>query len=148
MIDANLAVAGCGLALAVAIGLLVHEGTHALVLRLARIEYGVSLFPGRSKGVLGLLASCPWAAVHPRPAGEVPPWKLRLAALAPLAMGLPVLVFVGSGTVSLETPLGTAVTIGWLGCAIPSPQDFSVAFYAHRRLEADASGFDATVADD
>ena len=148
MIDVTLVIAGCGLVLAVVAGLLTHEGTHALVLRMARIEYTVTVFPGRSRGVLGLLASCPWAAVHPRPTGTESPWQLRLAALAPLTMVLPVLWAVTAGGVPIESPLTTAIAIGWLACAIPSPQDFSVAFYAHRRLEANTAGFGARTADD
>ena len=35
--------------------------------------------------------------------------------------------------------LPTALLIGWLACAIPSPQDFSVAIYAHRALDVPPS---------
>jgi len=37
--------------------------------------------------------------------------------------------------VTAETPVVAAAAIGWLACALPSPQDFSVAFYADRFLE-------------
>ncbi|SEP90108.1 hypothetical protein [Natrinema salaciae] len=135
MIGANVVVAGCALALAVAIGLVAHEWTHAAVLRLARVEYSVSYFPGRSDGLVALLTTRPWAAVYPRPTGREPPWTLRVAALAPALLALPVFGLAAAGYVTTETPVVAAAAIGWLACALPSPQDFSVAFHAHRLLE-------------
>ena len=137
MIGTNVAVAGCALALAVAVGLVAHEWTHALVLRLARIEYTVTYFPGRTDGVVGRLASCPWAVVRPQPTGREPSIYLRSAALAPLLLAAPVLALGLGGVVSADSSIVTAFAIGWLACCIPSPQDFSVAFYAHRSLETD-----------
>ncbi|WP_049921036.1 hypothetical protein [Halopiger djelfimassiliensis] len=141
MIGTDLAVAGCVLALAVATGLVAHEWTHAFVLRLARIDYAVSYAPDRTGGIAGIVTSCPWAVVHPRPDGHEPPWVLRVAALAPLLLALPVVGLELAGVLSTESPVVLALAIGWLACAIPSPQDFSVVFYAHRVLEtaADAS---------
>ncbi|MDS0477768.1 hypothetical protein [Natrinema sp. 1APR25-10V2] len=135
MIGTNVAVAGCALVLAVAVGLVAHEWAHAAVLRLARVEYTVSYFPGRSEGVVSLLTSRPWAAVHPRPSGREPAWALRLAALAPALLAIPVFWLAAAGYVTAETPVVAAAAIGWLACALPSPQDFSVAFHARRLLE-------------
>ncbi|WP_254765123.1 hypothetical protein [Natrinema marinum] len=135
MIGPNVAVAGCALALAVAVGLVAHEWAHATVLRLARVEYSVSYFPGRPDGIVSLLTTRPWAAVHPRPTGREPAWALRLAALAPALLALPVFGLAAAGYVTTETPVVAAAAIGWLACALPSPQDFSVAFHAHRLLE-------------
>ena len=128
-------VAGCVLAITVAIGLVAHECAHAVVLRLAGVEYTITYFPGRTDGVVGLLASCPWAAVHPQPTGRESTTILRVAALAPLLLAAPALGLGASGLIAVESPIVTAVVIGWLACALPSPQDFSVAFYAHRALE-------------
>ncbi|MFC6767190.1 hypothetical protein ACFQE6_20055, partial [Natrinema soli] len=89
MIGSNLVVAGCALALAVAIGLVAHEWAHATVLRLARVEYSVSYFPGRPGGIVALVTTRPWAAVYPRPTGNESPWALRLAALAPTLLAIP-----------------------------------------------------------
>lgn len=135
MIGTDPLTAGCVLLVTVAVGLVVHEWVHAAVLRLGGIEYTVSYFPGRRSGPLGLLASCPWAVVRPNPTGGEPAWLLRCAALAPALLAAPVFVvgFVGDGW--LASPLATAAAIGWLACSLPSPQDFSVAFYAHRALE-------------
>ncbi|ELY80134.1 hypothetical protein [Natrinema pallidum] len=135
MIESNVVVAGCALVLAVAVGLVAHEWTHAVGLRLARVEYSVSYFPGRADGLVALLTTHPWAAVTPRPTGSEPPWTLRLAALAPFFLAIPVFGLAAAGYVTTETPVLAAAAIGWLACALPSPQDFSVAVYAHRLLE-------------
>ncbi|WP_226041988.1 hypothetical protein [Natrinema sp. DC36] len=135
MIGTNVVVAGCALALAVAIGLVAHEWAHATVLRLARVEYSVSYFPGRPDGIVALVTTRPWAAVHPRPTGNESPWALRLAALAPALLAIPAFGLAAAGYVTSDTPIVAAAAIGWLACALPSPQDFSVAFHVHRLLE-------------
>ncbi|SDK71311.1 hypothetical protein [Natronorubrum texcoconense] len=137
MIETEVAVAGGALVLAVATGLVAHEWLHALTLRLARIDYTVTYFPDRTDGVVGLLASCPWAAVRPHPTGREPAWQLRAAALSPFLLAAPVFAL-GIRGVPVESPVVTAIGIGWLACSIPSPQDFSVAFYAHRALESES----------
>ncbi|WP_436343781.1 hypothetical protein [Natronorubrum sp. FCH18a] len=138
MIETDVAVAGGALVLAVATGLVVHEWLHALTLRLARIDYTVTYFPDRTDGVVGLLASCPWAVVRPDPTGREPTWHLRVAALSPFLLAAPVFAL-GMRGVPVDSPILTAVGIGWLACSIPSPQDFSVAFYAHRALKTKAA---------
>lgn len=152
MIGTDVVVAGCALALAVTAGLLVHEWTHALVLRLARIEYTIEYFPDSTDdggGVFAVLARCPWALVRPQPTGDEPAWHLRVAALVPLSLALPVLLLGLSGHVPTDNVVVSAALIGWLACAIPSPQDFSVAFYAHRILELEVgSGSDFPAADE
>lgn len=123
------------LATSVALGLIAHEWAHALTLHAFGVGYDVEFFPDRSGGLLGLVTSCPWAHVRPRPLGTEPPWTLRLAAMAPLAMTLPVVAVAATvGVPGADAPVATALLLGWLGCAIPSPQDFSVAFYADRLL--------------
>ncbi|MXV61279.1 hypothetical protein GS429_04210 [Natronorubrum sp. JWXQ-INN-674] len=139
MIGTDVAVAGCALALTVAVGLVAHECAHALVLRLARVDHTISYFPDRTDGIVGLLASCPWAVVRPHLTGREPTWVLRVAALSPLLLAVPVLGAGMSGAVTTETPIVTAIAIGWLACSIPSPQDFSVVFYAHRVLELETT---------
>lgn len=135
MIGSNVVVAGCALALSVAVGLVAHESAHAATLRLARIDYSVSYFPGRSDGVVAALTTRPWAAVHPRPTGREPPWTLRLAALAPTLLAVPVFGLALAGLVTSDAPVVAAAAIGWLACSLPSPQDFSVAFHAQQLLE-------------
>lgn len=131
--------AGVALALAVSVGLVAHELSHAVVLRLAGVRYAVEFFPGRADGLVPALALRPWALVRPVPSGRESPRSLRVAALAPFLLALPVAVPAAVGFApSLDRPIVSAVAIGWLACAIPSPQDFSVAFYAHRAVETAA----------
>ncbi len=129
--------AGCVLVLAVVSGLVAHEWSHAVVLRLSAIEYEICYGSDQTDGVVALLASCPWAAVHPKPTGSEPAWRVRLAALAPFSLALPVFGLGLAGYLTADTPIVAAAAIGWLACSIPSPQDFSVAFYAHRILESE-----------
>ena len=133
--------AGCILALAVVSGLIAHEWSHAIVLRLAAVDYEIRYLPDRSErqrdgwgpnSVVALLRSCPWAAVAPKPTGTEPAWLFRLAALAPLCLALPVFGLGIGGYLTADTPIVAAAAIGWLACSIPSPQDFSIVFYAHR----------------
>ncbi|WP_254863284.1 hypothetical protein [Halovivax gelatinilyticus] len=125
------------LAAGVGSGLLAHEWAHAGVLRLTGTEYTVTFLPDRDSSPLRWLTSCPWAVVHPNPTAATPAWSLKVAALAPLALAIPVFGLALSGLApSPEQPLFSAFALGWLACAIPSPQDFSVAFYAHRALES------------
>lgn len=136
MIGTNVLFVGCALVAGVATGLLAHEWSHAAVLRAADVEYDVEFFPDRGGGLLALLASCPWAQVRPAPASGDPPWVLRGAALAPASLALPVLALGLTGHLTAsEWPALSAFAIGWLACAVPSPQDFSVAFYAHVLLD-------------
>ena len=124
------------LAASVVVGLIVHEYAHAFALRLAGVEYAVEYFPERGDSVVTTLASCRWAHVSPQPTGEESPWVFRVAALMPLALAVPVFALGAGGTLPIgEHLFVTAVVIGWLACSIPSPQDFSVAFYAHQVLE-------------
>lgn len=137
MIGTDVVLAGVALVGTVAAGLVAHELAHALVLRLARIEYTVTYAPGRADGVVGLLTSCPWAVVDPHPSATDSPHTLRLAALAPIVLAIPVFAVGIAGLGPAESPVLTAIGIGWLACAIPSPQDFSVVFHAHRALAAE-----------
>ncbi|TYL38716.1 hypothetical protein CV102_09360 [Natronococcus pandeyae] len=136
MLGTELLITGGALAVIVVLGLIAHEWSHALVLRLAAIDYTISYAPDRRDGVLGLVRSCPWAVVQPHPTGAEPPWILRIAALAPLVLAVPAILFVTIGSATTQSPVVTAALIGWLACAIPSPQDFSVAFHAHTALQA------------
>lgn len=139
MIETTVVVAGCALVLAVAVGLVAHEWAHAMALRLVHIEYTIAYFPDRTDGLVGLLASCPWAAVQPHPTERASALHLRAAALAPSLLAAPVFVVGIHGIVPTESPIVMAIAIGWLACSIPSPQDFSVAFYAHRMLATEAA---------
>ena len=120
----------------VCIGLLAHEWAHAGVLHFADVEYTVTVLPNRNGHPLTWPASVPWAVVDPRPTPGTAPLALRAAALAPLLLALPPLVLSFAGFVpSMDAPIVTGFALGWLACAIPSPRDFSVAFYAHAYID-------------
>lgn len=142
MVGVELLVACSVLALTVAVGLVAHEWSHAFVLRFGAIDYTISYLPNRERGLVGLLRSRPWAVVQPRPTGTDSPWVLRIAALAPLALALPALGLSATGYATEGPPVVTAATVGWLACTIPSPQDFSVAFHAHRALRDSLEEYD------
>ncbi|ELY66183.1 hypothetical protein [Natronococcus jeotgali] len=142
MIGTELLVVCVVLAVTLAFGLLAHEWAHTFVLRFGAVEYTISYLPNRGGGLLGSLRSRPWAVVRPHPTGTEPPWILRAAALAPLALAVPALGLVATGYATEGPPVVTAATVGWLACAIPSPRDFSVAFHAHRALRDSLEEYD------
>lgn len=127
------------LPLAVTIGLFVHELLHALVLRTAGIEYKLAFGSNRNDhGHFRTLVSGSLAAVQLQ---SVPPtsssWHLRLAAMAPLAMLLPVGVCVSlvAGGVLSESLHGSVALVGWMACALPSPADFAIAWHPEETQE-------------
>lgn len=132
--------AGVLVLLTLGVGTVAHELTHVLVLRLLGVAYDVEWLPlddTEDSGGLDIQKS--WASVTPR---EIPedfsPWGLRLAALAPVALAIPALLIL-AGVVPDPLASGnvyvTAVAIAWLAIALPSPQDFSLFWYAGRALE-------------
>ena len=122
---------------AVVAGTVTHELTHAAVLHALAVPYSFVWFPvANGPKVYGAGLVTPWASVVPSSLpDDVPPWGLRLAAIAPFTMAIPFLLL-PLGVVPEAAVMGNeyrlAVTIGWLACAIPSPQDFSLCWYAER----------------
>lgn len=140
MTPVDIATAGTALLLALAAGLLAHELAHATALRALGVPCDVAWFPDED-GLLGGGLLGRWAAVTPRvDAGRVAPWRLRVASMTPLALALP-LVAVAAGAapdpLAAGHPAPRLAVVGWLACALPSPQDFSVLFYAGRALPTD-----------
>lgn len=133
----ELALIVAALALGVSSGLLAHEWAHAAVLHLCGIGYAVTIFPDRRGHPLRWLARQPWAVVHPQPSTDADGRALKGASLAPFALAVPpfALGLLGHGPTTAQ-PVLTAFAIGWLACAIPSPQDFAVAFHADSALSS------------
>lgn len=132
--------AGVILFVAVVAGTVIHELTHAAVLRAFAVPYVIEWLPARTDvGPLRASVVGGWARVRPRRLPPtLSPWVLRVAALAPLVMAVPlVLVPLGVAPDPFETqnPYLIAATIGWTACAIPSHQDFSLVWHAERALE-------------
>lgn len=133
-LDALLALVGLGVG--VAAGTVCHEFAHALALRAAGVPYELVWLPdGSRRRVLSAAVTGRWATVEARPRpgvdGATP---VRIAALMPFALASPfLLVPLGAVPDPFATgdPVAVAAAVGWLACALPSPRDFSVAFYAH-----------------
>lgn len=141
MLPSDVVLACLALVGTAAIGVIVHELSHALVLRAVGIPCTVEVLPGRNGmdgtgwGIVG-----PLARVTPTGRLDVlSPWHLRVAAMMPLCLAVPFcLALAGvfpdpfaTGDLALE-----AATIAWLGCAVPSPSDFSLFWYPERTIEA------------
>lgn len=131
--------AGLVLVASVGAGTVAHELSHAFALRVFGIPYEIEWFPtGEATGLLGADISGRLATVTPRAdAPGLSPWCLRIAAMMPLVLAVP-LALALVGVVPDPLPSGnaylTAATIGWLACALPSPQDFSLFWYAERAV--------------
>lgn len=135
----DLVLAAGSLVGAVGVGTVAHECAHGAVLRAFGVRVEVAWLPDRDgTGRVGAALSSRWATVTPRalPA-SLPPWGLRLAAVAPLALAAPMaLVPLGvlpDPTLSGNLPL-VAAAVGWLACALPSPRDFSLFWHPRRAM--------------
>lgn len=125
--------AGTTLLATVVVGILTHELLHAIALRSAGVDCSLRLLPDtEAETRLEALATGAWASVGfdavPRSCDA---WRLRVAALAPLAMLVPVgcyAVFLGQGHL-VGTELETVAIIAWMGCALPSPADFAIVWH-------------------
>ena len=141
---------GAGLVLVTALvaGTVAHELSHAVALRAFGVPYVMEWLPNRhDAGLVRASISGGWATVRPKNIPrELPSWSLRVAALMPLLLATP-LALVGLGAVPDPSQAASAypmaATVGWLACAIPSPQDFSLVWYAERAI-ANERGPDAS----
>lgn len=120
-------------------GLVVHELSHALALRVAGVSCTVEFLPGRgNSGGVRPRVRGPLARVRPtRLPDDLSPWQLRMAAVMPLCLAAPVaLALVGlvPDPFAVGDPVLELATVAWLGCAIPSPRDFSLLWYPERGI--------------
>lgn len=120
-------------------GVAAHELSHTVALRLAGISGTIEVLPTRDDaGQLSRVIGAPLARVRLTQLGDdIPPRYLRAAALMPLCLSFP-LVLISVGIFPdpfASNALGPKLAlIVWLGCSIPSPQDFSLAWYPERAL--------------
>lgn len=145
MTPIDLAFAVGAFLLAASVGVVVHEFAHAAVLRTFGIPHRMEWLPrGDDRASLGAVAAGAFARVTPLalPA-DCPPWRLRLAAMAPLSLLAP-FALVGAGVVAdpfaAGNPMVRMVALGWLACAVPSPGDFSLLFHAAEAIGRRADG--------
>lgn len=134
MTPTALLVAAVVLLVTVGIGTVVHELSHAVALRAAGVEYELRWLHGGPTGRLGAGLFGTWASVELRSIPrDLPPWRLRAASLAPLLLAAP-FAAVAVGAVSDPFAGGNLylqlTVVGWLACALPSPQDFSLVWHA------------------
>ena len=138
----QLLLAAPALALVLGAGLVVHELSHAAALRALGVSYEVEWFPGGEERGLGI-ATGRWASVVPRGLSpDLAPWRLRVAALMPLTLALPLVLAVAGvlpNPMDAGDPVLAVAVIGWIGCALPSPQDFSLVWHADAAIERYAS---------
>lgn len=123
------------------IGIILHELSHALALRLSGVPYTIEYLPNRDgAGEARTSLRTPVARVTPTGVpDDLSSWQLRAAAMMPLSLAVPFgLVLIGVvpdpfavGDLALEL-----ATIAWLGCSIPSPGDFSLLWYPDRAIAA------------
>lgn len=137
-----LEVIGAGLVLiaSVAVGTVAHELSHAFALRAFGIPYGIEWLPAKANaGLFKVGLSGRLATVTPETTERrLSPWNLRVAAIMPLVLAVPFALAL-VGVLPSPSPSGntylTAAMIGWLACALPSPQDFSLFWYAERAID-------------
>ncbi|WP_135854574.1 hypothetical protein [Halorussus salinus] len=127
------------LVVTVAVGVCVHELLHVLPLSFTDAEYAVTLFPsdGESAFQNALTGSLVRVEVTDLP-DATPEWLVRGAALAPLALALPLaLVAVGvlPNPVATGDQLGTVALLAVTGCGLPSPADWSVVWHGSELAE-------------
>lgn len=135
--------AGIALALSVGVGIVAHELSHAAVLSVLGIQCDIDIGPERA-GQFGTGIFGTWAVVRPREiTTETSAWAMRLSSVAPLVLAVP---FVAIVTGAVPDPLQadslflTALTVGWLACAIPSPRDFSMFWHPERAVARQKAG--------
>jgi hypothetical protein len=143
MLVVEFALGGVTLLVTVAGGTVVHELSHAVALEAFGIPYDVRWLPRSGAGVRGIGLSGALASVEPRPTMRPGARRgLRVAAMMPLLMTAPLLLVLG-GVVADPAATGgvvtTAVVVGWLACALPSPRDFAVCWNPEQAVRGHAS---------
>lgn len=137
--------AGMVLLLTVGVGIIAHELSHAAVLYLLGIQCDIAIGPDWiGAGQLGPSSSGTWATVTPREIStETSAWAMRLSSVAPLILVVPFVAVVAGlvpDPLQADSLLLTAWTVGWLACALPSPQDFSVFWHAEQAIAEHTAG--------
>lgn len=125
------------------VGVVVHEFSHAVALRAAGVPCRIEVLPARDdaggfrSSVLG-----PLARVTPTHLpGDLPVWRLRVAAMMPFSLAVPVVLF-ATGVFPVPATVDSLTlelaAIAWVACSLPSPQDFSLLWYPERAMTVHA----------
>ncbi|WP_137287056.1 hypothetical protein [Halorussus salinisoli] len=119
-----------------AVGVCVHELLHVVPLHLTDASYTVTVLPAEEPTSRTTWATLQHAfssglvrveVTHLRP--TTPDWMVRVAALLPLALALPLgLVVAGvlPNPVTTGDDVVTVALVALTGCGLPSPADWSV----------------------
>lgn len=126
-----------------AVGVVAHELSHAIALRVAGVPCRVEVLPDRDGA--GGFRSCalgPLARVTPTHLpGDLPVWRLRVAAMMPFSLAVPV-VLLATGVLPVPVAVDSLTLdlslIVWIACSLPSPQDFSLLWYPERAMAVHA----------
>lgn len=124
---------GSLLVVTLALGVCVHELLHLVPLSFTDAEYTISVLPDAGESALqnavtGGLVRVEIAHVP----DATPDWVLRVAALLPVLLALPLaLVLAGllPNPVTAGDHAGTVALVALTGCGLPSPADWSVVWY-------------------
>ncbi|MFC7080355.1 hypothetical protein [Halorussus caseinilyticus] len=130
---------GVVLLVTLVVGVCVHELLHVVPLRLADAEYTVTVLPSEdfasrtARATLQHAFSGGLVRVEvTRAPPSTPDWVLRVAALLPLALALPLaLVAIGvlPNPVAANDDVATVALVALTGCGLPSPADWAVVWY-------------------
>lgn len=127
------------LGVAVVLGIVAHELSHALALRAFGIPHAIHWFPDRTgAGSFGTGIRGRWAAVRYHAISSTPRlWKLRIAAMMPFSLAVPFFA-VAAGLVPDGFAAGnvyvSAALMALLACAIPSPNDFAIFWHPEESI--------------
>jgi hypothetical protein len=126
----------------VVVGICVHELLHLVPLYLVDADYSITVLPNDDAGGPTAWTTLQSALTkglvrveiaHVRP--STPDWVLRVAAILPLALALPLLL-IGVGVVpdplATDDHLAAVVFIALTGCGLPSPADWSVVWHGSK----------------
>ncbi|MHB9287568.1 hypothetical protein ACKVMT_11095 [Halobacteriales archaeon Cl-PHB] len=134
----DIATGSITLLVALGVGTVLHELSHVVALRVFGVACEIRWLADADDRRVAQ-AGATWGTVVPvKLPTDLAPWHLRVSALMPLTLAAPLpLAFAGivPDPLTVGDPALAAAVVGLLACAIPSPQDFSVVWYADRALE-------------
>jgi len=132
---------GSALFVTLVVGVCVHELLHVVPLSFTDAEYTVSVLPNAGEDSA---PSTGWAALQNLVTGSLvrvevtrvpdatPDWLLRVAALLPILLALPLVLAVAGvvpDPIAAGDHVGTVALIALTGSGLPSPADWSVVWY-------------------
>jgi hypothetical protein len=132
---------GSALFVTLVVGICVHELLHVVPLSFTDAEYTVSVLPNAREDSA---PSTGWTALQNLVTGSLvrvevtrvpdatPDWLLRVAALLPTLLALPLVLAVAGvvpDPIAGGDPVSTVALIALTGSGLPSPADWSVVWY-------------------